>query len=160
MHSESVTIGERSVEVAVGCALKSASKPIEIPESLIGAIDAALKRDADRIASTVSAQKTVSRSSRSGLSVDGFQVVDRDTQEVLEQGSWLLLFFLTASLCRNRAWSSMFPMAACTQLRRIAMDGYPLPRLSMLVVFGGLGVRAQRGFCVRVSLPACSATVS
>ena len=76
----------------VGCAVKAPSKPIEIPDSLMRDVDAALERDADRIARSLSIPRTALRPARNGLSVDGFQVVDPDTKQVVEQGPWLPAF--------------------------------------------------------------------
>lgn len=84
--------GNRSFEVMVGCIVKAPSKPIEIPESLMGDLDAALERDADRIARGLLVPRTGLRPSRNSLSVDGFQVVDPETKQIVEQGPWVPVF--------------------------------------------------------------------
>jgi len=76
----------------VGCTVKAPSKAAELPESLMGELDAALQRDADKIARGLLVPRTSLRPSRSGLSVDGFQVVDPNTKQVVEQGPWLPVF--------------------------------------------------------------------
>lgn len=79
------TAGNRRLEVIVGYAVKSPSKEIETPSSLIGVVDATLRREADEIASRRSAPKAA-WSSRNGFSAGGFQVVDPSTGQVVEQG--------------------------------------------------------------------------
>jgi hypothetical protein len=87
--------GNKSVEVVVGYAMKSPSKPIEIPKSLIGDVDSALERGADKVALSLSAPDAGARPSRGGSSIDGFQVVDPQTKQVVEQGPWLPSFLPT-----------------------------------------------------------------
>lgn len=87
--------GNKSFEVVVGYAVKSPSKPIETPESLMGDVDSALEREADKLALGLSAPTAPVWPSRSGSSVDGFQVVDPQTRQVVEQGPWLPSFLPT-----------------------------------------------------------------
>lgn len=82
----------RNVEVVVGYGVKSPSKPIEVPSSLQDEVDRALREAAARIARTVSNVGSVGRPPRNGLSVDGFQIIDRATGEVIEQGPWIPTF--------------------------------------------------------------------
>ncbi|MGO9094118.1 MAG: helix-turn-helix domain-containing protein [Bryobacteraceae bacterium] len=87
-----VSDAAKSFEILVGYAEKAPWKAIETPGSLLGDVDAVLRREADKIASRVSAPRAAARFSRSGISVDGFQVVDPHTKRVLEQGPWIPAF--------------------------------------------------------------------
>jgi len=91
MYSRAVRVdGNKSLEVIVGYALKTPSKPIETPDSLIGDVDDILKTEADKIAWCVRAEAAV-RPLRN-FSADGFQVVDPTTRHVLWQGPSLPAF--------------------------------------------------------------------
>ena len=93
LYSRSVLLGgDKNLEVMVGYAVKAPSKPIETPASLIADVDAALKHEADKIARSLSSPKTSVRPARNVFSVDGFQVVNPSTQQVVEQGPWLPAF--------------------------------------------------------------------
>ncbi len=93
MYSRSVQVGDnRNLEVMVGYSVKAPSKAIEIPDSLMPDVDLALRREADKIAQGLSASKVPLRLRGSGFAADGFQVVDSDTQQVVEQGPWLPTF--------------------------------------------------------------------
>jgi hypothetical protein len=81
-----------SLEVIVGYAVKAPWKSIETPDSLLGNVDGALRRNADRIAGGMSFAKAANRPLRSEFSADGFQVVDPNTKRVVEQGPWLPAF--------------------------------------------------------------------
>jgi len=93
LYSRSVLLGgDKNLEVMVGYAVKAPSKPIETPASLIADVDASLKHEADKIARSLSSPKTSVRPARNVFSVDGFQVVNPSTQQVVEQGPWLPAF--------------------------------------------------------------------
>jgi hypothetical protein len=83
------TAGGKRLEVLVGYSLKAPWKPVETLDSQIPAVDAALRRDADKIARSLSATKASLRLPRPGLAVDGYQLVDSITQEVAEQGPYV-----------------------------------------------------------------------
>jgi hypothetical protein len=76
----------------VGYAENTASKLIVTPDSLMGDVDIALMREADKIASILSAPRDTPRLSGKGLSADGFQIVDSNTNQVVEQGPWVPAF--------------------------------------------------------------------
>ena len=90
-YSRIAAIGEKTIEVIVGYAMKAPSKAIETPYSLVAAVDAALKRDADLVAQSLLLPNNALIASRN-ISVDGFQVVYADTNQVLEQGPWVPAF--------------------------------------------------------------------
>jgi hypothetical protein len=116
LYSRSVRVGgNKSLELLVGCTVKAPSKPVEMPESLMSDLDTALERDAGKIARGLPAPQNALRASRSGLSVDGFQVVDPATEQVVEQGPWLPTFYRKLCPCQCRASHSMSPKAPCTQ---------------------------------------------
>ena len=93
MYSRPVQIGdEKNPQVIVGYSVKAPSKAVEIPDSLIADVDAALRREADKIARSLSASRLPLRSRGGGFFADGFQVVDSNTQQVVEQGPWLPAF--------------------------------------------------------------------
>ena len=84
--------GDKSHEIMVGYALKAPWKAIETPSSLVVDVDAALKREADKIAASLSAPPAAVRPARNGFSADGFQVVNSKTNQVVEQGPWVPAF--------------------------------------------------------------------
>src|ERR1019366_8520276 len=71
---------------------KAPSKAIATPDALIAEVDAALLREVDKIAGSLSEPAATVRLSRSGFSADGYQVVDQNTKEVVEQGPWVPAF--------------------------------------------------------------------
>jgi len=82
----------KSNEIIVGYAMKAPWKAIKIPSSVIGDVDAALKREADKIAASLSAEPTAVGPARNGFSADGFQVVNSKTKRVVQQGPWVPAF--------------------------------------------------------------------
>ncbi|MGB7723521.1 MAG: ATP-binding protein [Bryobacteraceae bacterium] len=93
MYSRSVRVGgERNLQVMVGYSVKAPSKAVETPDSLMADVDVALRREADKIARGLSASRVPLRSRGGGFAGDGFQVVDSNTQQVVEQGPWLPVF--------------------------------------------------------------------
>ena len=84
--------GDKSREIIVGYALKAPWKAIETPQSSLVDVDAALKREAAKIAASLSSVPTAARPARNGFSADGFQVVNSKTKQVVEQGPWLPAF--------------------------------------------------------------------
>ena len=92
LYSRTALVGGKSREIIVGYGVKQPSKAIETPDSLMGDVDAALRREAEKIAGSLSAPNTSVRLPRNGLTVDGFQVVDSNTKQVVEQGPWLPAF--------------------------------------------------------------------
>jgi hypothetical protein len=82
----------RNLEIIVGYTVKAPSKAIATPDALIAEVDAALLREVDKIAGSLSEPAATVRLSRSGFSADGFQVVDQNTKEVVEQGPWVPAF--------------------------------------------------------------------
>jgi hypothetical protein len=93
LYSRAVVVnGNKSREVIVGYAVAAPSKPIETPNSLIGDVDTTLKREADRIAWSASSGRIAARPARSGFSDVGFQVVDPNTNRLVEQGPFLPAF--------------------------------------------------------------------
>ena len=93
MYSRSVQVGgERNLQVMVGYSVKAPSKAVETPDSLMADVDVALRREADKIARSLATSKVPLRSRGSGFAADGFQVVDSNTQQVVEQGPWLPTF--------------------------------------------------------------------
>jgi len=93
LYSKAVLIdGGKRLEVMVGYRLKAPSDPLATtPESLLGDVDAIVKSEADRVALTFSTPKRVARPPRSGFT-GGFQIVDPNTNQVVEQGLWLPAF--------------------------------------------------------------------
>jgi hypothetical protein len=82
----------RNLEIIVGYTVKAPSKAIATPDSLIAEVDAALLREVDKIAGSLSEPGATVRLSKGGFSADGFQVVDPNTKEVVEQGPWVPAF--------------------------------------------------------------------
>lgn len=88
----SVADSNRRLEIVVGYAVDTPWKAIVTPSSLMGEVDAALMREADKIASTLSMPKETARLFGKVFSADGFQVVDMNTSQIVEQGPYLPAF--------------------------------------------------------------------
>jgi len=82
----------RRLEIVVGYAVNTPWTAIVTPNSLMGDVDAALTREADKIAERLSMPKETGRLSGKVFSADGFQVVDVNTNQVVEQGPRLPAF--------------------------------------------------------------------
>jgi hypothetical protein len=93
LYSRRATVGAKDLEIIVGYAMKAAWKAIETPQSLLPDVDAVLARDLDRTIASVSMSASSVRSSRNNFSSDGFQVVDRRTNAVVQWGPWVPSFF-------------------------------------------------------------------
>lgn len=83
--------GAKDFEAMVGYQLKAPSEPLATPDSLLGDVDAVVKAEAERIGRTLATPKSGVRLSRNGFA-GGFQVVDPNTKQVVEQGPWLPAF--------------------------------------------------------------------
>jgi hypothetical protein len=84
--SQAVVVADgKSLEVIVGYALKAPWNAVQVPDSLIGDVDGALRREADKIAWSMSSAAAPIRPQH-GFSADGFQVVDPKTNRVVQQG--------------------------------------------------------------------------
>lgn len=90
--------GHGKLEIIVGYAVNAPSKAITTPDSLIGDVDVALIRAVDEISWRLSGPTVAVRLPRSAFSADGFQVVDPNTKEVVEQGPWVPAFLPRSAL--------------------------------------------------------------
>ena len=92
LYSRAVLIdGKRPFEVMVGYQLKAPSEPLATPDSLLVDVDTVVRAEVERVARTLPAPRSGVRLSRNGFA-GGFQVVDANTKQVVEQGPWLPAF--------------------------------------------------------------------
>jgi hypothetical protein len=89
LYSREVRVGDRSLEILIGYAMKAPWKIIETPQPLIDTVDATLKREADKLATYIQTQKPLALGTRPALSSDGFVIVDANTKRVEVSGPWL-----------------------------------------------------------------------
>jgi hypothetical protein len=94
LHSKQVRLGNRRFEIIVGYAERAPWKMVELPDSLLPVVDNTLVHEADKIAAALLTGKAILTGSRNAPSAnaDGFEVVDADTQQVLNWGPWLPIF--------------------------------------------------------------------
>lgn len=88
LYSRSQYAGTKQFEIIVGYAEHAAWKMIDSPPSLLPAVDARLKREADKISTTLQSH----RLDFHGVRADGFEVVEGDTQRVVDWGPWLPIY--------------------------------------------------------------------
>jgi hypothetical protein len=89
LYSRPANVGDRIVEIMIGCVLKAPWKMLATPQSLIVGLDAKLKQEADKVAMNPRTQKAPSRWPRLGLSADGLVIVDAATKHVELWGPWV-----------------------------------------------------------------------
>jgi hypothetical protein len=89
MYSRQANLGDKNVEILIGCILKAPWKMLEIPQSVIVGLDAKLKQEADKVAMNLRTQKAPSRWPRLGLSADGLVIVNSATKHVELWGPWV-----------------------------------------------------------------------
>jgi len=82
LYSHRATTKDVHLEIVIGYAIKTPWKIVETPASLLDSVDAALKREADKLGSNFAAQGSVASGSRLGLSSDGFVIVDARTGHI------------------------------------------------------------------------------
>jgi len=92
LYSHRATTKDVHLEIVIGYAIKTPWKIVETPASLLDSVDAALKREADKLGSNFAAQGSVASGSRLGLSSDGFVIVDARTGHIQLAGPWLPAF--------------------------------------------------------------------
>jgi hypothetical protein len=88
LYSRQANAGSKKFEVIVGYGEKVPWKMIDTPPSLLGAVDAKLKDEADKLAASLPIQNTAVQGSRT----DGFEIVDAETGQVANWGPWLPIF--------------------------------------------------------------------
>jgi hypothetical protein len=89
LFSREAKVGNTNVEIYIGYAMSAPWKILETPPSLVGKVDARLKREADDLARNSTTPKSVPTGSRLGLSSDGFVIVDANTKHIHLAGPWL-----------------------------------------------------------------------
>ena len=89
IYSQGVLADSKNLEIVVGYAVKTPTKIIATPDSLMSDVDAALKREAAKIALDLSTAREAVRQPGRGFFADGFQVVDPNTNRVVRQGPWV-----------------------------------------------------------------------
>jgi hypothetical protein len=109
---------------------------VTTPESLIGEVDAAITREAEKITSRLSTLGESAGLSGKGLSADGFQVVDSNTNQVVEQGPWVPAFLPNTTPLPN-AGHKFYVYGGTVYLEQTDTNGRLLA-LSITKV-GGLG---------------------
>jgi len=94
LYSRQVNIDGRKLEIIVGYAEKVPWKMVELPYSVIPTVDATLKHEAAKIATALAGSRVgfLGRRNAPSANADGFEVVDADTQQVLNWGPWLPIF--------------------------------------------------------------------
>ncbi len=88
LYSRQTKVGDRSFEIIVGYAQKAPWKMVDTLQPEMGLVDSTLKAEADKMAAALPLGKGAVRGAR----VDGFEVVDAETQQVWEWGPWLPMF--------------------------------------------------------------------
>jgi hypothetical protein len=78
----------KEFEIIVGYGEKVPWKMIDSPQSMIWIVDAKLKQEADAIVANLQAGKVDFH----GVRADGFEIVDKETHEVLAWGPWLPMY--------------------------------------------------------------------
>jgi schlafen family protein len=86
LYSRQAKIKGRIFEIIVGYAEQAPWKMITTPKSMLGAVDAALKRETDKIAANLPMDQMTSKRIKASPSVDGFEIVDAGTEEVVDWG--------------------------------------------------------------------------
>lgn len=102
LYARAVNGNSRRVYVVVGNQMKASSK-IDADGPPLETVDASLVRDANQIAADW-ASKRNTRAARNVLTVDGFAVVDSDTDRVLRWGWWLPAFFPKTKTLPTVGW--------------------------------------------------------
>ncbi|MGP8242908.1 MAG: hypothetical protein ACLQVN_00140, partial [Bryobacteraceae bacterium] len=147
---------KKGVEVMVGYQLKAPSEPLATPASSLGDVDAAIKAEADRVGRALLAHRSGARPSRNGFQ-GGFQVVDPNTKQVLEQGPWLPAFLpkgmpLPAPGLRLYAYEgSLYVVRTDTQGRLLATSLTEIGQVWWMLCWCGVGfLLASPTFAVRL----------
>jgi len=85
LYSQATNVSNKKFEIIVGYAEKAPWKMIDSPQSLIGIVDPRLKREAEKIAAGLQ----TGRADFHGVRADGFEVVNAETQQVVDWGPYL-----------------------------------------------------------------------
>ncbi|HLI85064.1 MAG TPA: hypothetical protein VKV17_14175 [Bryobacteraceae bacterium] len=96
MFSREFAVAGKTLLVLVGYAQKAPWKMIETPQTMSDLMDSRLKAEAERIGASLSRQTGVQRTPRSSLSIDGFEVVDAATSQIVDWGFWVPTFLPNA----------------------------------------------------------------
>jgi hypothetical protein len=88
LYSRPLAVGQRRYEIIVGYAEQAPWKMIVSPPYLLSTVDAKLRAEIDKVAATLQSHGT----NFHGVKTDGFEIVDADTQRVVEWGPWLPIF--------------------------------------------------------------------
>jgi Putative DNA-binding domain len=143
MYSRDANVGGKQFEIFIGYAEKAPWKVIDTQPSQVGTVDAALRRDADRIAASLPSLGGAVRAARSALSADGFEVVDAASKQVVEWGPWLPAFLPQGTPLPTPGWQ-IYRDGADLYLVETDTNGQLVA--TSLVPLGTLGWLA--GFCV------------
>jgi hypothetical protein len=94
LFSKQVSLANGRFEIIVGYAERAPWKMVELPDSLVPLVDNTLVHEVDKIAAALPTGKAILAGPRNAPSAnaDGFEVVDADTQQVLNWGPWLPIF--------------------------------------------------------------------
>ncbi len=141
LYSREADVAGRKFDIMIGNAEKASWRMIDTPRSLVGTVDATLKREADRIAANLPDLRGVARGARGGLSADGFVVVDATSKQVVEWGPWLPVLLPKEARLPNQGWqvsrdgADLYLVETDTNGRLVAISLVPVGTLWWLAGF-------------------------
>ena len=137
LYSKKANVENRRLDIIVGFAAKAPWKIVDTDQPRTELVDAALKDEAEKLATSL----PVARAPRGG-SVDGYEIVDSSTQRVVDWGLWVPCFLpqsiqFPSSGARLYADNGdLFVLQTDTDGRLLASSLIPVGPLFWIVVIG------------------------